>query len=245
LLVSGIRVINGINGNSDYRTGTQATPANFPECIFVKMVVHMTDGDRAWVQAWKQAATQGEDKEHDKDVTKPTMDFGTDGRQDLGGVDGTMSSRARRIVQGPGYLGQHGDDTTMEQHTTIKKITGEGGGDGGGNSDDGNDNNDNDDDAKEQTLPQMERMTGANVHCRPQQQCSSCNDGSTQLSKYDWQQVTMTYTLMDGKSATADAIRSNPVNRHNNQLQEMEGRNKVVVAVATTMERKATMAARG
>ncbi len=32
--------------------------------------------------------------------------------------------------------------------------------------------------------------------------------------------------------------------RHNNQLQEMEGRNKVVFAVVTTIERKATMAAR-
>jgi hypothetical protein len=28
----------------------------------------------------------------------------------------------------------------------------------------------------------------------------------------DWQQATMPYTLMDGKSATTDAIRSNPVN---------------------------------
>jgi hypothetical protein len=46
----------------------------------------------------------------------------------------------------------------------------------------------------EQMLPQMERTTGANVCCRPQIQCCSCNDGLTQQSKKDWQQVA-TYLL--------------------------------------------------
>jgi hypothetical protein len=64
----------------------------------------------------------------------------------------------------------------------------------------------------EQTLPQMERTTGANVHHPPQQECSSRNGGLTQQSKNDWQQATTTYTLMDGKSAMTDAIISNPVN---------------------------------
>ncbi len=57
----------------------------------------------------------------------------------------------------------------MEQDTTNKFITGDGGKDGGGNSsDDGNDYNDNNNCAMEQTLLQTERTTGANVHHRPQ-----------------------------------------------------------------------------
>ncbi len=83
--------------------------------------------------------------------------------------------------------------------------------DGGGNSDGGDDYNDDDDNAREQTMPQTERTTGASVHCWLQQQCSSRNDSSTKQSKNDWQQATTTYLLMDGKSATTDAIRSNPV----------------------------------
>jgi hypothetical protein len=88
---------------------------------------------------------------------------------------------------------------------------GERGKDGGGNRDDRDDYDDGDNDAMERTLPQMERTTGANVHHQPQPQCSSHNDGSTQQSRNDWQQATMTYTLMDGKSATTDAITSIPV----------------------------------
>jgi hypothetical protein len=89
---------------------------------------------------------------------------------------------------------------------------GEGEGDSGGNSDDGDDYDDDNDNDTEQRLPQMERTTGANAHCWPQGQCSSHNNGLTQQSKNDCQQATTTYTLMDGKSATTDAIRSNPVN---------------------------------
>jgi hypothetical protein len=55
-------------------------------------------------------------------------------------------------------------------------------------------------------------MTGANICCWLQQKCSSRNNGSTQQLKNDWQQLTTTYMLMDGKSAATDAIRSNPVN---------------------------------
>ncbi len=55
----------------------------------------------------------------------------------------------------------------------------------------------------------------------------------------------MTYTLIDGKSATTNAIRSNPVNLTHQSAVRDGWENEVVVAVATTMERKATTAARG
>ncbi len=51
--------------------------------------------------------------------------------------------------------------------------------------------------------------------------------------------------LIDRKSATTDAIRSNPVNLTQQSAVRDGGENKVVVAVATTMEREATMPARG
>jgi hypothetical protein len=88
--------------------------------MYAQTAVHAMDGDRVWVQAQERAATQGEDEERDKDGTRPTGNFGTDGQQDLGGVEETKSSQARRIVHGPGYLGRRGDNMTMEQHKTIK-----------------------------------------------------------------------------------------------------------------------------
>jgi hypothetical protein len=51
----------------------------------------------------------------------------------------------------------------VEQHTTIKKITGEGEEDVGCNSDDSDDYDDDNNNAPEQTLPQTERTTGANI----------------------------------------------------------------------------------
>jgi hypothetical protein len=50
--------------------------------------------------------------------------------------------------------------------------------------------------------------------------------------------------LIDGKSATTDAIRSNPVDSTQQSAVKDRGENKVVVAVASTMERKATTVAR-
>jgi hypothetical protein len=55
------------------------------------------------------------------------------------------------------------------------------------------------------------------------------------------QQATTTYTLMNSKSATTDAIRSNPVDL--TQQSALIDRGEVAVVTAT--ERKATMATRG
>ncbi len=52
---------------------------------------------------------------------------------------------------------------TMEQHTTIKWITGQGEEEGDCNSDDGDDYDDENNNASERTLPQTERTTGANI----------------------------------------------------------------------------------